>query len=140
MSRLPVTAPRPPVPPGPRFHSAAIACFGAALSSLALAAPPPGHPSPGDAIQMMQEHAPAAGRQAFSGVVLDSIDANEFTYIETDVGGRIFWIATARRPVSRGELIRFEEGVTMENFHSRLLDRTFPSVMFVRTLAAPVGK
>lgn len=89
---------------------------------------------------MMEQQAPAAGRKTFTGVVLDAIDANEFTYIETDIGGRVFWIATAKRRVARGELIRFEEGVTMENFHSKLLDRTFPSVMFVREVSTEKQK
>lgn len=99
------------------------------------AEPPPGHPSPSDAMRLMQPNAPAADVAAYTGVVLDAIDANEFTYIETDVGGRVFWIATARLAIKRGELIRFEEGVTMDDFHSRLLDRTFPSVMFVRQVS-----
>lgn len=108
----------------------------AALSGGGVGAePPPGHPSPADAMQLMQPNAPAAPAAEYTGVVLDAIDANEFTYIETDVGGRVFWIATARLSTRRGELIRFEEGVTMNNFHSRLLDRTFPSVMFVRRVS-----
>lgn len=113
----------------------AVALLAALVGHGAGAEPPPGHPSPADAMQLMQPATPATPVSIYTGVVLDAIDANEFTYIETDVGGRVLWIATARLSTRRGELIRFEEGVTMNNFHSRLLDRTFPSVMFVRQVS-----
>ena len=66
------------------------------------------------------------------GKVLSAMDANEFTYIEVQrKGGGIDWIAAQKMPIKPGSTIRYEEGAVMSNFYSKLLKRTFPSVMFV---------
>jgi len=107
----------------------ASALLGAALG--ALAAPPPGHPSPADAMQMMMPGGARPAAASHVGEVLGSIDANEYTYVELSENGRAVWIATAKVTVSRGDLIRYDDGVVMTDFYSKLLQRTFPSVMFV---------
>lgn len=123
--------------PAARWQSAARAAA-AVLSAATLAAhaaPPPGHPSPADAMQLML---PGAARHAALtrvGEVLDAIDANEYTYVELRENGRSLWIATARIALSRGDILRFDDGVVMTNFHSKLLQRTFPAVMFVSEVA-----
>lgn len=110
----------------------ALACM--LLGPIAHAAPPPGHPSPADAMKLMM---PASPRPVAShvGEVVASIDANEYTYVELNVNGRSVWIATARVAVSPGDVVRYDEGVVMTDFHSKLLQRTFPSVMFVSDVA-----
>lgn len=103
-------------------------------------APPPGHPSPGAAMQLIRpgaEHSTALRR---TGVALDSIDANEYTYIEVDEAGKSYWIATARMKIMRGDMVQFAEGVTMEQFYSKLLKRTFQSVMFVDAVSTTSGR
>jgi len=76
-----------------------------------------------------------------TGVALDALDANEYTYIEVDDAGQSYWIATARMKIVRGDMVQFEEGVTMNQFYSKLLKRTFASVMFVGGVStAPGGK
>ena len=97
----------------------------------ALSAPPPGHPSPGAAMQLIRPGAEHSSAQRRTGVALDSIDANEYTYIEVDEAGKSYWIATARMKIMRGDMVQFEDGVTMDQFYSKLLKRTFESVMFV---------
>lgn len=112
---------------------AAVAAF-AALS--ALAAPPPGHPSPAQAMDMlMPDKPPAATELPNQGKVLSSMDANDFTYIEVDRGGRIEWIAAPKMAVTPGNTIRYEDGSPMTNFYSKLLKRTFPQVLFVGHVA-----
>lgn len=105
----------------------------------ALSAPPPGHPSPGAAMQIMRHGTEAARGPVHTGVALDAVDANEYTYIEVDEAGTSYWIATARMKVMRGDMVQFEEGVRMEQFHSKLLKRTFPSVMFVGAVSTKSG-
>lgn len=96
------------------------------------AAPPPNHPSPAAAMEMLK---PGASHQRAASVhvakVINSLDANEYTYIEVHEGDRQHWIAGPRLTVSPGELITFDKGVVITDFYSKLLQRTFPSVMFV---------
>ncbi|BAL24544.1 hypothetical protein AZKH_2234 [Azoarcus sp. KH32C] len=105
----------------------------------ALAAPPPGHPTPDAALQIMRSGTDPAQARRHYGVVLDSIDANEFTYIEVDEGGTSFWIATTKMKIARGDLVQFDDGVTMQDFYSKLLKRTFSSVMFVGAVSTSIA-
>jgi hypothetical protein len=98
----------------------------------AFAAPPPGHPSPADAMRMMQP--PTTQDQPVAthvGEVVSAVDANQYTYIEVNEAGRTHWIAGPRMKLERGDRVRFDDGVMMTNFYSKLLQRTFPAVMFV---------
>ncbi|NJD34662.1 MAG: hypothetical protein FIA96_07515 [Betaproteobacteria bacterium] len=108
----------------------------AALATAALAAPPPGHPSPAQAMDMlMPEKPPAPSELPNQGKVIGSVDANDFTYIEVERGGAAEWIAAPKMVVKPGSTIRYEDGSVMTDFYSKLLKRTFPSVMFVGHVA-----
>lgn len=119
----------------------AFALFVLLAASSALAAPPPGHPSPAQARELLlPDQPPKAADLPNVGKVISTIDANEFTYIEVDRGGRIEWIAAQKMPIQAGSTIRYEEGAVMNDFYSKLLKRSFPSVMFVNDVivtAAP---
>ncbi len=100
---------------------------------VAFAAPPPGHPSPAQAREiLMPDKPPVPADLPNRGKVVSSMDANEFTYIEVarDDGGRE-WIAAPKMALKAGSTIRYEDGSVMTNFYSKLLKRAFPSVMFV---------
>ncbi len=102
------------------------------VAAMAQAAPPPGHPSPAHAREMLRPDKPAkAADLPNQGKVVSAMDANEFTYIEVERGGKIEWIAAQKMPIQTGSTIRYEDGAVMSNFYSKLLKRTFPSVMFV---------
>jgi hypothetical protein len=106
----------------------------------AFAAPPSGHPSPAQAMDiLMPEKAPAPDELPNKGKVISSMDANDFTYIEVERNGAIEWIAAPKMAVKPGSTLRYEEGSVMNNFYSKLLKRTFDSVMFVGhvTVVAP---
>lgn len=106
------------------------------LATSALAAPPPGHPSPAQAADLlMPDKPPAPAELPNQGKVLASIDANDFTYIEVERAGAVEWIATSKMALKPGSTIRYEEGSVMTNFYSKLLMRTFPRVMFVGHVA-----
>lgn len=108
---------------------------------IGFAAPPADHPSPADAIRMMRPSGPESSHgQSHTAVILDTIDANEYTYAEVDESGTVFWIAAARQPLNRGDLIQFEAGVTMAPFYSKKLQREFGAVMFVDRLTFPGRK
>lgn len=103
----------------------------AAAALPAFAAPPPNHPSPAQALEMLAPKRVPADQLPNVGKVLTRIDANEYTYIEVgDERGRR-WIAAPLMKVGVGDSIRYEEGSTMTRFYSKVLQRTFDSLMFV---------
>ncbi|MCB1889540.1 MAG: hypothetical protein KDH20_18165 [Rhodocyclaceae bacterium] len=105
----------------------------------AAAAPPPGHPSPDDAMQQMRPLIrPQDVPLSRTGRVLQHMDANEYTYIQVREGGDELWLAAPRTTIADGSTIRFPDGVVMRSFYSKLLKRTFPAVIFVRAVA-PAG-
>lgn len=109
----------------------ALAALVASVSSHA--APPPGHPTPAAAADMMK--LPKGTSDADlpqKGKVLSTIDANEYTYIEVEQGKNVVWVAAPKTaPLKKNSMIRYEDGAVMSNFHSKLLNRTFSQVTFV---------
>ena len=102
----------------------------------AFAAPPPGHPTPAQAMDLlMPDKPPVPAELPNQGRVIGSMDANDFTYLEVERSGAIEWIAAPKMAVKPGSTIRYEEGSVMTDFYSKLLKRTFPSVMFVGHVA-----
>lgn len=116
-------------------------CLAAALNLpvLALAAPPPGHPSPDAAMDMMRPLVrPQDVPLSRQGRVLQHMDANEYTYVEVRENDGSLWLAAPKTPVVDGSTIRFPDGVVMRDFYSKLLKRRFDAVIFVRAIA-PAG-
>jgi len=111
--------------------SALFALAAMAVSVSLHAAPPASHPAQAAAADMM--HAPHGSDAELTqkGKVVSSVDATEYTYIEVLQGKNTLWIAAPKTTVKKDSVIRFEEGAVMTNFRSKLLNRTFPSVMFV---------
>ncbi|SFK97115.1 hypothetical protein SAMN05216302_102340 [Nitrosomonas aestuarii] len=65
------------------------------------------------------------------GKVVDVLDTTGYTYMELENGDRRFWIAAPTTKVNKGDHIRFVESMSMENFTSKTLNRTFRRVIFV---------
>ena len=106
-----------------------------AVAMPARAAPPAGHPSPAEARDILLfDQPPGASGLPNEGRVLDVIHANEFTYLEVDRADGKVWIAAPRTEIRPGARIDYEDGAVMQNFYSKLLKRTFPSVMFIKHL------
>lgn len=68
------------------------------------------------------------------GKVLDTIDTDLYTYIEvsgkTDKDPSV-WLAASKTKIAKGDTIRYGEGAVMTNFHSKTLNKTFPTITFV---------
>lgn len=105
----------------------AIAALG--FTAAAFGEVPAEHPSPQAAMQMM--HPAKKIDLTRSGTVLSHIDANEYTYVEVSENGNKLWLAAPRAVLKDGDAVRFPDGVTMRDFYSKLLKRTFPAVIFV---------
>jgi hypothetical protein len=63
--------------------------------------------------------------------VLSTIDAAPYTYLEVTQNKKTVWLAANAVAAKKGDVIRFDDGMVMTNFHSKTLNRTFPSVLFV---------
>jgi len=88
--------------------------------------------------QTAQETAPAVpAPQPVTGKVLETMDSGGYTYlnVKTDAGEK--WVAVNQTPVKVGEDVTYIDGMVMQNFFSKSLNRTFPEVIFSSGL---VGK
>lgn len=63
--------------------------------------------------------------------VVSTIDAAPYTYLEVTQNKKTLWLAANAVAAKKGDVIRFDNGMPMTNFHSKTLNRTFPSVLFV---------
>jgi hypothetical protein len=92
-----------------------------------------------------QQAAPEAAMPAglppspVTGKVLETMDASGYTYInvETETGEK--WIAVNQSAVEVGEEVTFMDGMVMQNFFSKALDRTFPEIVFSSGLVGKGG-
>lgn len=119
------------------FHLRLAAVALGLAATAAVAAPPSGHPSPAEAMKMMQKEPVELTR---TGKVLSHIDSNEYTYVEVSEKGSTLWLAAPRTELKDGDTVRFPDGVVMRDFYSKLLQRTFPAVMFVESVEPAKGR
>ena len=113
----------------------ALAVFSA---SVALAQPlPAGHPSVDT--KTAGKGAPEA-QLPQKGKVLSTIAAAPYVYVEVSQDKKTLWLAANALPLKKGDVIRFDNGMVMTNFHSKTLNRTFPSVLFVNSVVVTKEK
>ena len=106
----------------------------AVISTAAVADTPPAVPSQaGHAHEGMMKPLQKASEVKLTqkAKVLSSINAKEYTYLEVTQNKKTLWLAGATVAVKKDEVIRFDDGMIMTNFHSKTLNRTVPSVTFV---------
>lgn len=101
---------------------------------VAYAAPPPGHPSTSESADIL--NLPHANDFPYQGKVLQSIDSNDYSYIQVQIPLRDkkIWLAAPKTALREGQTIRFPSGQFIRNFRSKLLQRDFDGVMFVRAI------
>jgi hypothetical protein len=66
-----------------------------------------------------------------SGVVLETMDAADYTYVRVDLGDKEIWAAAPQAQVAVGDRVTIPPGAPMQNFHSPSMDRTFELIYFV---------
>ena len=71
--------------------------------------------------------APAA---PVTGKVLETMDAAGYTYLNVETAEGERWVAVNQSAVTVGEEVTFMDGMVMQNFFSKALDRTFPEIIF----------
>ncbi|MEO5661424.1 MAG: hypothetical protein ABIQ90_16760 [Polaromonas sp.] len=110
-------------------------------SAAAIAAPPPGHPSTDEAAKILKlPKGISDANLPKKGKVLSTINANEYTYIEVVEDKKTIWLASPLVSLKKNNVIRYDDGTEMTDFHSKMLNRTFPSVIFVNRVVVSQEK
>ena len=105
--------------------AAAASPHAAAPTGKAAAAMPPGHPP----------SIPADTNLVNSGEVLEVIDSPPYTYLKVTGDKDPLWLATIETNITQGETVQYSSGSVMSKFHSKALNRTFDTIIFVDSLA-----
>lgn len=86
----------------------------------------------GPAVAAPAADASTAGAYPNQGKVLDTMDASIYTYIQVTTSQEPVWLATTRIHVARGDTVSYPgNGVVMNNFASKSLNRKFDKIIFV---------
>jgi len=72
----------------------------------------------------------APAGNALSGKVVETMDAGGYTYVCLENGGTKTWVALPATKVKVGQQLTCQPGSEMQNFTSKTLKRTFPSIIF----------
>ncbi len=76
-----------------------------------------------------------AASNIISGKVLESMDASVYTYMQLDMGYKKVWVAMPQAQVNVGDEVSVIYSMTMNNFESKTLGRTFDEVLFASGFA-----
>ncbi|MCH7880268.1 MAG: SH3-like domain-containing protein [Proteobacteria bacterium] len=68
---------------------------------------------------------------ANTGTVKTIQNSGGYTYLEIDIDGKVFWMASPLSSVQPGEKVTWSDYAMMKNFTSKAIDRTFDQIMFV---------
>jgi len=72
-----------------------------------------------------------------TGKVAEIINVQSYTYMRLEAPD--IWLASTPSTITVGEEIKFSGGMEMRNFHSKTLNRTFESIIFVQKVS-PVNQ
>jgi hypothetical protein len=72
----------------------------------------------------------AAAPAAYSGTVLSTKDASNYTYLEIQGKGAPFWAAIPRSAVKQGDTVELLSPAVMNNFEAKVLGRKFDTIIF----------
>jgi hypothetical protein len=95
----------------------------AALTACKRNPPPVSAQTPGAAM-------PQAQGGAVKGKILERLEAPPYTYFRLQIGDKEQWAAVPENALKVGEEVSLANPMEMNNFESKTLKRTFPSVLF----------
>ena len=89
--------------------------------------------------QAAQPSTPAApgGVETVTGTVLETMDAQSYTYVKVKSGSRELWAASGQFKVAVGETVVVSLETPMKDFHSPSLNRDFPEIYFTSRISRP---
>ncbi len=71
----------------------------------------------------------------YQGKVIDIVKGSGYSYMHVDSGSEQYWVAGTTVEVKKGDDIEHDLNVTMENFTSRSLSRTFDKIIFASSVS-----
>ena len=63
--------------------------------------------------------------------VVEHMNGGGYSFLKANENGNEFWVAVREMPVEVGDILFFTEGMVMNNFESKSLNKTFDSILFV---------
>lgn len=76
----------------------------------------------------------------YSAEVQEVLQTSNYTYCRVLEGTVDYWIAVGSMEVTAGQTLYYNQGHEMKNFHSRELERDFPSIFFIQEASTdPAG-
>lgn len=82
---------------------------------------------------------PTAAPTVTSGVVQQTMDAGGYTYVQVKAGDSTLWLAAPQTKVQKGATVTWSGAMTMHNFTSKTLKRTFAEILFVESVKTVKG-
>jgi hypothetical protein len=73
--------------------------------------------------------------EAFSGKVIETMNAGSYTYVRVDTGKAKNWAAAPKFAVKVGDKVDVTKAMPMADYHSKTLNRTFDVVYFTGSVA-----
>jgi hypothetical protein len=73
-------------------------------------------------------------KQSSIGKVVEVIDSPMYTYLKVTGDKGPLWLAAYKTDITKGTTVKYSGGVTMPNFYSKALNRTFDVIVFVDSL------
>jgi hypothetical protein len=74
--------------------------------------------------------ATAAPTVAVSGKVLEVKNVDSYSYLRLNTKDGEVWAAVMKAPIKKGSTVTVENAVVMNNFESKSLKKTFPTILF----------
>lgn len=75
--------------------------------------------------------APASIPLTRKGKVLEVLDSPAYTYLQVTGDKAPVWLAAYKINITKGTIVNYSDGAAMSNFHSKSLNRTFDTIVFV---------
>lgn len=77
---------------------------------------------------------------SLAGKVVETMDSGGYTYVNIEQDGKSIWAALPITKITVGQEISVQPGFVMNNFQSKTLDRTFPTIVFSSGIAGGADK
>ena len=116
-------------------HRFSLAVIVLAVSAACGTAPAAKAPPAESATAMVAAAVPPSGDTTLAGTVAETMNAGEYTYVRLHTARGDVWMAASTFTVAKGEKITAAVNMAMENFHSKSLNRDFPIIYFVSSVA-----
>lgn len=82
-----------------------------------------------------QEVANTAANNSHKVVIQEVVQATAYTYLRVKEDSQEYWMAITKREIENGATVYYKNGLKMENFESRDLNKTFDQIYFVEEIS-----